>query len=143
MKKTEQDIPAGVFLMMTLHGLLTLIFMALVVFFFVDNLRPVESDEMILSRLKFQAEFDHEQNDITEKISALYHLRCYYYKLGAITYIVCGNKETGGYHSYFEKNGIIYGEIGAIVEVVINSQGNIATNGGFKKLSKNKSKNLY
>ena len=50
---------------------------------------------------------------------------------GAIEYLVKnGERIGGGYHTYFIENGTVYGQIGAITEVVIDDNGSVNRDGG-------------
>jgi hypothetical protein len=56
-------------------------------------------------------------------------------QLGAIRYLLDkdGKHFTGGYHEYFKKDGVVYGQWGSETEVVIDAKGKINRHGGFEK----------
>ena len=61
-------------------------------------------------------------------------------QIGAIEYLLDknGNRIGGGYHSYEKRNGVIYGKLGAVEEIVIDKNGEINHLGGANKMLEDK-----
>ena len=60
-------------------------------------------------------------------------------KRGAIRYLLDwkGDRIGGGYHSYFLKDGVVYGKLGATIEIVVSADGEVNTEGGADRILKN------
>ena len=76
------------------------------------SLTPNQKKQLALKHLHLGPEFSIEQR-------------------GAIKYLVRDGKTLGGgYHEYSLKDGKIYGQLGAIIELVVDEDGNVDESGG-------------
>lgn len=76
-----------------------------------------------------------EQDPVLQYLGSDYSFE----KSGSITYIVKDSVRIGGgYHSYFVKDGWVYGQFGAMEEVVISSSGQINNFGGHSAIERNR-----
>ncbi len=76
-----------------------------------------------------------EQDPVLQYLGSDYSFE----KSGSITYIVKDSVRIGGgYHAYFVKDGWVYGQLGAMEEVVISSSGQINNFGGHATIERNR-----
>lgn len=124
-KKEYEGIHPGVLAQISAHSMMFVVAIYAIAISFTDNsVNRNASQRHEYERLKIE-------NEITQEIKFLSQSGdCYFYKRGAITFLVCDGKEICGYHNYFEKNGNIYGELSALDEIVVDSLGEFKTKGG-------------